>query len=424
MAEQNTRAGRNQFVDIMRGIAMLLVVLGHTMTGCTTDAETSFLFNIVWSLQMPLFILISGYVTRYSRDIQDVAGLWKFVKRRTIAYLLPWLVWSLLVRGIIFGEGNFLNVKWLLWHMDSGYWFLATIWTISMIFGLSNFLARKIAKESGIKRQLFILAFYLVGLAVLAAIGLVAGLSFFAIKLTLYYMPFYFAGYLYGQYRDWIMEIKWSKTAVDIVIAVCLAIWLFIMTRYHLYALPDNGMAIALRALSSIAGCIAVCGLCNGLFAMTSKNLVGGGTAQLVRQTLPGDLSYPLPVAESGETSRGTDDRKYSGNSSYGDELSDHGNIDSSCGQDIKFEQNVETDSVWKQRIGNGFLWAGKKSLEIYMVHGLLLDVLKPEIKPTFPSIQGYGLIIGNFAITIILCVIVISLMSQSRILKKILGMK
>ena len=25
---------RNQFVDIMRGIAMLLVVLGHTMTGC------------------------------------------------------------------------------------------------------------------------------------------------------------------------------------------------------------------------------------------------------------------------------------------------------------------------------------------------------------------------------------------------------
>ena len=39
---------RNQFVDIMRGIAMLLlVVLGHTMTGCTTGAEKSFLFNII-----------------------------------------------------------------------------------------------------------------------------------------------------------------------------------------------------------------------------------------------------------------------------------------------------------------------------------------------------------------------------------------
>ena len=345
MAEQNTRAGRNQFVDIMRGIAMLLVVLGHTMTGCTTDAETSFLFNIVWSLQMPLFILISGYVTRYSRDIQDVAGLWKFVKRRTIAYLLPWLVWSLLVRGIIFGEGNFLNVKWLLWHMDSGYWFLATIWTISMIFGLSNFLARKIAKESGIKRQLFILAFYLVGLAVLAAIGLVAGLSFFAIKLTLYYMPFYFAGYLYGQYRDWIMEIKWSKTAVDIVIAVCLAIWLFIMTRYHLYALPDNGMAIALRALSSIAGCIAVCGLCNGLFAMTSKNLVGG--VQLS--------------------------------------------------------------------------WCGKHSLEIYLTHYLLLNLVKLAEAPMIGSIQGIVLMAMNYLITVTLTALVVRTSNSNRMLKLIL---
>lgn len=30
---QNINKERNQFVDIMRGIAMLLVVLGHTMTG-------------------------------------------------------------------------------------------------------------------------------------------------------------------------------------------------------------------------------------------------------------------------------------------------------------------------------------------------------------------------------------------------------
>lgn len=36
---------RNQFVDIMRGIAMLLVVLGHTMTGCTVDSQKSFSFQ-------------------------------------------------------------------------------------------------------------------------------------------------------------------------------------------------------------------------------------------------------------------------------------------------------------------------------------------------------------------------------------------
>lgn len=267
---------RNQFVDIMRGIAMLLVVLGHTITGCTTGAENSFLFNIVWSLQMPLFILISGYVTRYSRGIETGTGLWKYVKRRTIAYLLPWAVWSFLVRGIIFGQSNFLNIKWLLWHMDSGYWFLMTIWMISLVFGVSTFLAKKIAKESTIKQKLITLIFYLAGMATLAGIGLLTGLSFLAIKLTLYYMPFYFVGYLYGQYRDKILEIKWGKTVIDVIVACCVAGWLFIMTRYHLYALPDNGFAIVLRVLSSITGCVAICGLCKGVFSETTKTLVGG----------------------------------------------------------------------------------------------------------------------------------------------------
>ena len=32
---QLAKKNRNQFVDIMCGIAMLLVVLGHTITGCT-----------------------------------------------------------------------------------------------------------------------------------------------------------------------------------------------------------------------------------------------------------------------------------------------------------------------------------------------------------------------------------------------------
>ena len=113
---------RNQFVDIMRGIAMLLVVLGHTMTGCTVDSQKSFLFNIIWSLQMPLFILISGYVTKYSRPISDGKGLWKYVKRRTVSYMQPWVVWSFLVRGIIFGQDGFLNVKHLLWNRTG--WFL------------------------------------------------------------------------------------------------------------------------------------------------------------------------------------------------------------------------------------------------------------------------------------------------------------
>lgn len=414
---------RNQFIDIMRGIAMLLVVLGHTMTGCITGAEESFLYNIVWSLQMPMFILISGYVTRYSREITDIAGLWKYMKRRTIAYLLPWIVWSFIVLGVIFGESTFLDIKWLLWHMDSGYWFLATIWTISMIFGVSIFVAKKLAQNSEIKQQVFTLFLYVVGMAFLVGVGLITGLSFFAIKLTLYYMPFYFAGYLYGQYRDKIFEKKWGKTTVDVVVAICLAVWLFIMTRYHLYALPDSGMAIFLRAGSSVTGCVAVCGLCKGLFAGDVQSELGG-TARVVRRSFAGDLSRPLSAALSAEDGRDTFNGKLTGHYADDKQLHNDSGANTPCSQVYKLEQGFKTGAIWKQRIGNGFLWAGKKSLEIYMFHGLLLDVLKPQLRPVFPSISGYVLIMGNFVVTIILCVVVISLISQNGISKKILGMK
>ena len=265
---------RNQFVDIMRGIAMLLVVLGHTMTGCTANSQSSFLFNIIWSLQMPLFILISGYVTKYSRPISDGNGLWKYVKRRTVAYMLPWAVWSFLVRGIIFGQDGFLNVKHLLWNMDSGYWFLATIWTISMIFGVASFVAERASKENLLKKQIVLLGCYLAGMVLLVGIGVILGLSFFAIKLTLYYMPFYYAGFLYGQFDDRMKESEIGKKIIDSVVAICFVMWLFVILRFPLYEMSDGGFAIILRAATSLAGCIAVCGLSRGIFS--SK--IGGGT--------------------------------------------------------------------------------------------------------------------------------------------------
>ena len=138
---------RNNFVDVIRGFAMLMVVLGHTLSGSTTEYQNSYLFQMIWTLQMPLFIIISGYVTRYSRPITCLQEFYYFIKKRTLAYLLPWLMWTIIVRGLIFNETNFLNIKYLLWHMDSGYWFLVTIWTISIIYGFSDYLSYRFSNH-------------------------------------------------------------------------------------------------------------------------------------------------------------------------------------------------------------------------------------------------------------------------------------
>lgn len=252
---------RNNTVDIIRGFAMLLVVLGHTMSGSTTEFQGSLLFQVIWTLQMPLFIVISGYVTRYSRPLSDGTALLKFIKKRSLAYLLPWAVWTLVVRAAIFGKTEYFDLEFIFWHTDSGYWFLLTIWTISMVFGVAELLSNKIAKEKKNMNIFLHLAFCGVGMVGLAAIGYVFGLSFFGIKLTLYYLPIYLIGYIYGQMQDSLMAKSYSKTLVNVTIAICLCLWLAIINRFDFFAGADTPIMIIFRFFTSIIGCTAVIGL-------------------------------------------------------------------------------------------------------------------------------------------------------------------
>lgn len=340
---ESKEKSRNSTVDILRGIAMLMVVFGHTMTGCTKYSEDSFLFNIVWTLQMPLFILISGYVTKYSKPINSIKALGKFIKKRTLAYLLPWTIWTFVIRGMIFQQSNYLDIKYVVYHMDAGYWFLFTIWTIVIVFGIAQLISEKLCHRKNKYFKMIALAIaYVLGMSVLGGIGLIMGLSFLGIKLTLYYMPFYFAGYLFGQIQPNMEHLKFGQRIIDSCIAICLVVWIALMKRYNFYAIGESEFGIIIRAFASLSGCIAVC----GLIAQLTNNSSGGGV--LVQ-------------------------------------------------------------------------YVGVHSLEIYLVHYLILSMTKPTALPTFNTPQGILLIALNFVLTAGVAIAVITLLNQSKTIKAIL---
>lgn len=62
-------------------------------------------------------------------------------------------------------------------------------------------------------------------------------------------------------------ESETGKKMIDSVVAICFVMWLFVILRFPLYEMSDGGFAIILRAATSLAGCIAVCGLCKGIFS-------------------------------------------------------------------------------------------------------------------------------------------------------------
>lgn len=266
---------RNRNVDIIRGIAMLMVVLGHTISGTCIDYEDSFIFRVIWTLQMPLFFIISGYVTRYSRPIQGMGALLRFIKKRSLAYLLPWFVWSFIVRGLVFGQKNFFDIRYLLWHMDTGYWFLVSLWTIVIIYGIGDYLSNRFGPKNTLGVIVGHIFYCLLGMIVIGMVGCILGMSFLSIKLSLYYMPLFLGGYIYGALQNKIMAWEYHHKALAATYGLSLAVWLFIITRMSFYGVEMSITVIIVRYIASVLGCVSVIGLISGVCGGGYLSLAG-----------------------------------------------------------------------------------------------------------------------------------------------------
>lgn len=339
---------RNAYIDIIRGLTILLVVLGHTMTGSTSNSQNSFLYNIIWSLQIPLFFLISGYVTKFSKAADTVLELLKIIIRRSISYILPWIVWTFIIRGIVFDNKEFLNLYFILWNLDSGYWFLFSIWVITILFNISLFISNKVTNNS-LPRIIVTSIIYSIEIVMLLVIGKLFGFSFLCIKLTIYYMPFYYIGFIFGKIQYIVNENK-----QDVVICLCSILWIVALLKYNLYEMPETIVYIAIRFFTSLFGCISICGLLNRMVM-------------------------------------------------------------------------VENDSfnVNKSKKVSKFLeWIGNKTLEVYLIHSLVINLIKLDAPSIFMSLEGITITFINFTITLILCCLFIKMIDCNNYLRKVLFAK
>ena len=271
---------RSRVIDRVRGVAILLVMLGHTMTGSTAQAQGTFVFRVVWSLQMPLFFLISGYVTRYLKPLPNPAALLRQLGRRTLQLMLPFTVWTFLVRGLLFGQTQLLRVGWLTRHMDSAYWFLFSLWVISIGYHCAVFLSGKLAPK---RRSVGAAVLFCAFLALLAAVAIWQGSDFLGGKLTLYYAVFYLVGALFGAASE---KISLPRRGVYAGAAVCLAVWVVLLLCFDYYAAVDDLPHIALRALSSLLGCAGVFGVASALNRRDSESLPRLALLWIGRHTL------------------------------------------------------------------------------------------------------------------------------------------
>ena len=252
---------RNATVDYIRGIAILLVIIGHTVSNNgIVDYSGSGLYRVIFALQMPLFMLVSGYVTVYSKPIESAGMLGSFIGRRSLGYLLPWTVWTIF-RGFAFGGWAIGNIKSkllsLLWNMDSGYWFLFSLWTICIAWGISSFCANKLTAKKFL-RVVFCTAFSMLLAMLLLLVGIKAGITFLNIKLTLYYIPYFFLGYIFASFSTDIRAKKYYKSIESIVVAASFVIFVCLSLRFNVATSGETVIEIATRIICSLTGCISL----------------------------------------------------------------------------------------------------------------------------------------------------------------------
>lgn len=216
---------RDASIDSLRGLAILLVVFGHSLQYTNTDFDNNVLFRIIYSFHMPLFMFISGYVSFFGQD-KIVSGF----KKRAALLLFPFFSWAIVTFFV-----NSITEDQLNWHHaglfftnlikspdNNGLWFL---WVIFLISGILVLLKRfKIKLEIGLA-----VIWVLLNLNIIKW----SQNNFLGMAMLKYYLLFFLLGFLFCKTRNE------YKKAYTVLLYACCVIFPFAVAYWHRTSPPS-----------------------------------------------------------------------------------------------------------------------------------------------------------------------------------------
>lgn len=209
---------REEWVDILRGIAVFMVILGHLYKGYYYHLSVN-------PLKMPMFYFLAGYVTKFNKPIKNAV----LTRARTL--FIPMLVFSLFpVRALYYlivlkDMEVFANyIKGF--ATGSINWFIYSFFVSSIMFALIG----KLTKGNK----------YLFGIicAILFAIGIltkdIPAMDLWCVNTALTGLLFMYIGYIVKETNSKYLDKLW----ISIICVSCYASLLWLSTIYY------NGKAI------------------------------------------------------------------------------------------------------------------------------------------------------------------------------------
>lgn len=107
-AKKTNNNNRLVRVDMMIGLAMIMVVLGHFTVGHEPQWYHT-LHNWIYSFHMQLFLFLSAFLVRYTyKPVGNASGYFKYIWRKFVKFFLPFLIVGIAVslRACVFKDAE------------------------------------------------------------------------------------------------------------------------------------------------------------------------------------------------------------------------------------------------------------------------------------------------------------------------------
>ena len=237
--------------DSIKGLAIILVCLGHILQSNFIDYKESRVFLLIYAIQMPLFIIVSGFFS-INKEIDDLKVWWNKIIARFIAYMIPFFSRAILFEKIF--HTNDISItsrfhKIFFESLDSGLWYLYVAFILYFTLSLTNLIVHRFGfKTKGI--NFFVEGGVYVGLLIpWCIIAVVYGTGFMGSKFVLYYSVFYFFGYCLKKYIDPVLE---GKRVEDYLVALSMLVGVWIACNCNILAVEDTLLSISERMAAGL----------------------------------------------------------------------------------------------------------------------------------------------------------------------------